>query len=621
MGQNPKKLFQISVDGFWDLFSPLFLKINSRKWYSMSSTEIGIWLARFKAFIPKSILCLREGYSLAILRKDLTAGIAVGVLAFPLAMAYAIGANIPPEKGLYTAIIAGFLISLLGGSRVQIGGPTGTFILLLYTLISTRGFESMVIATLMAGVILIAFGLLGVGTYIKYIPYPVVTGLTTGIALTIFTSQIKDFFGLSITQMPIDVIGKWKIYFYHFSTTNFMALLIGLGTLGTIIFFRKFRPQFPGAIFALALACFITWVFNIDIATIGSHYGALPRTLPIPSVPHFNIDQLITLFPDAMTIALLIAIESLLAGVVSEGMTGWRHQANCELVAQGIANIGSVICGGIPAAGALARTAANVKYGAHTPISGMIHALIIFLIMYIFAPLAGKIPLTALAAVLFMIAWSMSELHHFFHLFTAPRRDILVLITVFILTVLLGVTAAVQVGMILAAFLFMKQMSDITDVISPAQLFEDHREDAREPDAIKKQEVPPEVEIYEINGPFFFGVADRLKNLLNGLEHPPKIFILRMRKVPTIDASGMHALEEFFYECQRQKTLLLLSGVKRGVLRDLKRFHLDLLIGEERIFFHINSALAYCRAQIGSSSLPQFKSSAQAQQAYQTPPQ
>lgn len=547
-----------------------------------------------RAFIPKSFLCFKEGYSFSLFRKDIFAGIIVGIIAFPLAMAYAIGAEIPPERGLFTAIVAGFLISFLGGSRVQIGGPIGAFILLLYTLTQKYGFEGMIAAALLAGLILILFGLIGLGTYIKYIPYPVVTGLTTGIAFTIFTSQINDFFGFSIDKMPINFIEKWKVYLAHLSSIDPTTYCVGLASLTVIIFFRRYKPQFPGAIFALGLAAFVTWFFHLDVATIGSHYGEIPRTLPAPSMPHFTFDQMLTLFPEALTMALLISIESLLSAVVSEGMTGWRHQANCELVAQGFANIGSIIFGGIPAAGGLARTAANVKNGAQTPVSGMIHAVMIFLIMYFFAPLAASIPLAALAAVLFMISWSMSELHHFIHLFTAPKRDILVLLTVFSLTVLMGVTVAVQIGMVLAAFLFMKQMSDLSDVVSPAQLF-DENSNQMEPDGLSKSEIPNGVEIYEINGPFFFGVADRLKNLLNDLERPPKIFILRMRKVPTIDASGMHALEEFFYECKRQGTTLLLSGVKKGVYRDLKRYHLDELIGNDHIFSHVNSALQFAK--------------------------
>lgn len=551
-----------------------------------------------KSFIPKSITCFQEKYSFLHFRKDILAGLTVGIIAFPFAVAAAIGANIPPEKGLFTAIIAGFLISALGGSRVQIGGPTSTFIVILYGILIHHGYDSMVVATLMAGVILVIFGFAGLGTYFKYIPYPVVTGLTTGIAFLIFTGQIKDFLGLSMGPIPGDFIEKWVAYGKHISSWEPTTFGVGVGTLLIIVFFRRYKPQFPGAIIGLVAATFITWAFNIDIETVSSRYGELPRSLPMPSLPSLSFEQMLALIPDALTIALLASIESLLSAVVSEGMTGWRHQSNCELVAQGIANIGSGLFGGLPASGSLARTTANIKNGARTPIAGMTHALTLFLFLFALAPLAGRIPLASLAAVLIMIAWGMSELHHFFHLFTAPKRDILVLLSVFFVTVLVNITTALQVGMILAAFLFMKQMSDISDAVSIAEIIDDENKIPKEKidrDTLSKHEIPQGVEIYEINGPFFFGVADRLKNLLNEIERPPKIFILRMRKVPAIDASGMHALEEFYLECERQGTILLLSGVKKNPLKDLRRYHLNELIGEDHIFSHINYALEFSR--------------------------
>lgn len=546
--------------------------------------------------MPKSFLCLRKGYSWKLFKADTLAGLSVAVIAFPLAIAYAVGANISPQAGLFTAIVAGFLISLLGGSRVQIGGPTGSMILVLSDIILNRGFESMVAAAILAGFILIFLGLTGVGTYIKYIPYPVVTALTTAIAVAIFTSQIKNFFGFSITSFPTDFWGRWQAYIQALPTWDPLSFGIGIGTLAILIYFRKFKPHFPGAVIAMAIAVFITALFQIDVATIGTTYGALPRTLNSFSFPLFSFDTAISLLPDAMTIALLIAIESLLAAVVSEGMTGWRISSNCELVAQGVATIGSVCLGGLPAAGAFARTAANVKSGAKTPVAGMMHAIFVFVILYFLGPLAGLIPLASLAAVLVMVAWNMSELHHFFHLFSAPKRDIVVLVTVFMLALFATVTIAVQVGMVLAAFLFMKQMSDISDVVAPLTTEEGVDDKA----SFKKKDVPEEVEIYEINGPFFFGVTDRLKNLMNELSCRPKVFILRMRKVPTIDASGMHALEEFYLECKRQKTLLLLSEVKKNPLKDLKRYHLDELIGEEHIFSHIHSALSFSKDVVAS---------------------
>lgn len=561
----------------------------------MSTSSVSRW----KTLIPKSIQCFREGYSFSTFRKDFLAGLNVGVIAFPLAIAISIGANIPPERGLFTAIVAGFLISALGGSRVQIGGPTSTFIVILYGIMQRQGFEGMVMATLMAGIILVLLGLAGFGTYIKYIPYPVVTGLTTGIAVVIFSQQFKYFLGLEMGDVPVDFISRWQAIWKYLHTWNPVAFGVGLGALLIIIYFRRVNPRIPGPLVALIVSGIAVYLFNIDLPTIGSQYGTIPRTLPVPSLPILDIKDILDLVPDALTIAILAGIESLLSAVVAEGMTGWRHQSNCELIAQGVANMGSVIFGGMPATGSLSRTAANVKGGATTPVAGMIHAVVIFLIMFLFAPLVSRIPLAALSAVLVMIAWSMSELHHFFHLFTAPKQDIVVLLTVFVLTVTINLSAAVQVGMFMAAFLFMKKMSDLSDVVSTTQYFEESTETLegyyRDPDAINKKDVPEGVEIYEINGPFFFGVADRLKNLLNELERPPHIFILRMRKVPAIDASGMHALEEFFLECRRQKTILLLSGVKKTPLRDLRRFHLDELIGEDHIFSHINSALEFAR--------------------------
>lgn len=566
------------------------------------------FLRRLQHFIPYSFLCLRKGYALATFKSDLFAGISVGIIAFPLALAYAVGADIPPERGLFTAIIAGFVIAALGGSRVQIGGPTGTFIVILFDIISRHGFEGMIIASIIGGVILILFGLAGIGTYFKYIPYPVITGLTTGLALVIFTSQIKDFFGLHIDHQPVDSLGKWGAYFSCLATCHLKTFAVGFGTLGILIFFRRYKPHVPGSLIALILAGFVTWYFDIDVATMGSHYGELPRHLPSPSIPSFTFDDIIMLIPDGLTIAVLVSIESLLSAVVSEGMTGWRHQSNCELVAQGFANIGSVMFGGIPCAGALTRTVANVKSGAKTPISGMVHAVVIFLIMYFFAPFVSFIPLCSIAAVLVMVAWSMSEIHHFMHLLTAPKKDVLVLLTVFIVTVLVNTSVAVQIGMILAAFLFMKQMSDLTGVITSSQKLENEEYERNDPDALSKKQVPIGVEVYEINGPFFFGVADRLKNITNELERPPKVFILRMRKVPTIDASGMHALEEFYLECQRQGTLLILSGVKANPLQDLKRYHLDELIGRENIFSHINLALSHADKFINAKDKDPLKS-------------
>jgi sulfate permease, SulP family len=547
---------------------------------------------RLKTFIPKSIQCFREGYSIQGFLRDLFAGINVGILALPLAIAVSIGAGISPNHGLITAVVAGFLISLLGGSRVQVGGPTATLIVIMYGIMLRHGYEGMLMATFMAGVILIFFGLAGFGTYIKYIPHPVVTGLTTGMAVVIFSSQFKDFLGLDMGVVPLDFMAKWQAYWTHLRTFDFKILTIGLGTLTVLVYCKRYHPKLPSTLIALVIAGAIVWLFKIDIPTIESRYGGICCTFPSPKLPYFQFHELLDLVPDALTIAILCGIESLLSAVVAEGMTGWRHQSNCELVAQGIANIGSVLFGGLPATGSLTRTTANVKSGASTPIAGITHAIVLFGLLYYFSPLMRYIPLASLAAVLIMMAWNMSNCRHFFHLFTAPKKDVIVLIVVFFLTVLINITAAVQVGTILASFMFMKQMSDLSDVVSTPI---NSSEAPANPHIGPPIEVPPEIEIFDINGPLFFGVADRLKNLFNQLSTRPKIFILNMQHVPTIDASGMHALEEFYIECSKHHTVLLLSGVKKGPLKDLQRYHLDEMMGEDHIFSNLPSALEFSR--------------------------
>lgn len=559
---------------------------------------------RIKTLVPKSVQCLRAKYSVKAFFKDVFAGCNVGIIAFPLSIACAIGANIDPERGLFTGVVAGFLISLLGGSRVQIGGPSSTFIVIMYGIMLRHGLDGMLMATFLAGIILILFGLAGFGAYIKYIPYTVVTGLTTGIAVVLFSSQFKNFLGLEMGNVPVDFVSKWQAYWENLHTFNPLALTIGLSTLFIMIYLRRYKASFPSSLVALTIVTLISTIFHLDIETIGSKYGMLPRSLPHPSLPHFEFHEILNLVPDALTLAILAGIESLLSAVVAEGMTGWKHQSNCELIAQGLANIGSGLFGGMPATGSLSRTAANIKSGASTPVSGMVHAGVIFLLMFLFAPLVSCIPLSALAAVLIIISWNMSQIRHFLHLFTAPKRDVFTLLTVFTLTVLIDLTAAVQVGMIVAAFLFMKQMSDLSGVVS--NIRKTDKETSEDLDAIPWQDIPIDVELYEINGPFFFGVTDRLKNVLNELEKPPKIFILRMCHVPTIDASGMHALEEFYLECHRQKTLLILSGVQGAVLRDLKRYRLDELIGEDHIFSHLTTALEFSREYL---RIERFKAS------------
>ncbi|MBY0528880.1 MAG: sulfate permease [Rhabdochlamydiaceae bacterium] len=546
-------------------------------------------------FLPKSIFCcFLEKYTLKTFKADLWAGITVGIVALPLAMAFAIASGVAPEQGLFTAIVAGFLISLFGGSRVQIGGPTGAFVVIVYGIIQRQGYHGLVLATLMAALILILMGACRLGTLIKYIPYPLVTGFTTGIAVIIFSSQVKDLLGLHIDNLPADFLGKWQVMMAALPSWHPSTFCVGLGTLLGIIALRKYFPALPWGIFSIAGVTLVCWIFSVPVETVGDRFGEIPRVLPAPALPSFqlSVDLFRSLIPDAITIAFLAGIESLLSAVIADGMTGRRHKSNCELIAQGIGNLGSVFFGGIPATGAIARTATNIKTGAKTPVAGMIHSLVLFLLIFCFAPLVSQIPLTALAAVLVVIAWNMSEHDHFRHLLKAPLGDIAVLLSAFLLTVLVDITIAVEVGMILAAFVFMKRMSDMGNV-APLMKFVDESsgKDRQDPDAISNKCVPKDVEVYEVTGPFFFGVADSLKDILHGIEPPPKVFILRMRKVPVIDASGLHALEEFYEKCRRDKTVLVLSGVKGQPAKAMQKYGLDKLIGKENIHPHIDPAL------------------------------
>jgi SulP family sulfate permease len=547
-------------------------------------------------FIPKAYFYLRSGYNFSIFRKDLLAGITVGIIALPLAMAFAIASGVSPERGLITAIIAGFLISALGGSRIQIGGPTGAFVVLIYDIVQRTGYEGLALSTLLGAILLILFGIFRLGSWIKYVPHPLIMGFTTGIAVIIFSSQIKDFFGLSMGTPPADFFAKWAAYIRAFPSLQWPTFLLGGGTLLLIILIRRFIPRLPWGIASITVATLCFYVFNIPTPTIASTFGNIPNHLPWPSLPNLSIPEgkLIEICFDAIAIAFLGGIESLLSAVVGDGMIGGRHKSNCELIGQGIANFASIVFGGIPATGAIARTAANIKSGAQTPVSGMIHAITLFFIVFFFAPIVSQIPLAALSAVLIVIAWNMSEYNHFINLLKAPIGDVAVLLTAFLLTVFVDITIAITFGMILASFLFMKRMSQISKIVSLKPLFQEPQEEfpeKKDPASIADKKIPSDIEIYEIQGPLFFGAADILKNVLSNLEKPPKIFILRMRYISFIDASGMQALQEFHQNCQKQKTLLLLSEIHSHAEKDLKKFGLLKLIGKERIYPTLDSAL------------------------------
>ena len=553
-----------------------------------------------KYWLPRSLLIFKEdGYSLSRLYSDLSAGLTVAIIALPLAMAFAIASGVSPERGLFTAIVAGFLISFLGGSRYQIGGPTGAFVVVLYAVILKHGYDGLAIATVMAGLMLFLMGFFKLGSIIKFIPYPVTVGFTTGIALIIFSSQIKDFFGLKIEKMPAEFVDQWALYSLKIFDLNYYSLAIGAISIFLLIKLKHKFPRVPTPIVVIVFSSLIVYLFNLPIETIGSKFGELPSTLPSPSLPAFSLEKIRAVFPDAITIALLDAIESLLSCVVADGMTGDRHHSNKELMGQGIANIASVIFGGIAATGAIARTATNIKSGAFSPLSGMFHAVMLFVFMLLFSKLIVLIPLATLAAILMVVAWNMSEFHHFKAIATkSEKSDIVVLLTTFSLTVLIDLNTGVQTGIMLAGVLFIKRMIDVTGIIDkksavamPFDEGDDETLEADDPHAITKKVVPNEVEVYEINGPFFFGVADRLKNILGELEDSPIVFILRMRHVPMVDATGLHALEEFYELCVKNNTVLVLSGVNEQIQEKMKRFGFDIKIGKENITDNIDMAL------------------------------
>lgn len=534
---------------------------------------------------PKLItLFRRQRYSWSDFSADAIAGLAVAIVALPLAMAIAIASNLPPERGLFTAIVAGFLISAHGGSRYQIGGPTAAFIVTVATVAMKHGYEGLVLATLMAGGILILMAFFRAGEMIKFIPYPVIVGFTSGIALLIAFSQIRDFFGFSITTVPPDFIDKLTIYVTHLHETNFIAILVALASIGIILLTKRYTPKIPGPIMVVIFSGIAVWALNLPVETIESRFGSIPSMLPTPTWPHITFEKLRLLLPDAITIATLAAIESLLSAVVADGMSGTRHKSNAELLGQGIGNIASAIFGGLPATGAIARTATNVKAGARTPVAGMMHALWLFLFMLLLSPLIIKVPLAALAAILMVVAWNMSEFKHVREIMQAPRSDRIVLILTFALTVLVDLNFAIQAGIALASILFIDQMMKATQ-IRPVESEED------DPDSIHHKSIPTCVEVYEIQGPLFFGVAEKLVDTLSLFKTPPKIFILRMRYVPLIDAAGLHALEVLHERLAQQQTRLILSGVNPQVRRFIAQSHIDEKIGVENIVDHIDKAL------------------------------
>lgn len=531
----------------------------------------------WRLFVPKLITVLRQGYSPAGFQRDVLAGLTVAIVALPLSLALAIASGTTPDKGLVTAVVAGFLISALGGSRFQIGGPTGAFVVVVFNVIAQHGYDGLLIATALAGLILIAAGLAQLGTWVKYIPQPVVTGFTAGIAVVIFSSQVKDLLGLEMAELPADFIAKWTAMAQHLDSVSGASVSIATFALAIILMLRRFAPKLPGFLLAVAAASVIAWALGLTVPTIGSKFGELPRTLPVPHLPEVSWSQIKALLPSAFTIAFLAGVESLLSAVIADGMTGRRHRSNCELVAQGVANMASTVFGGMPATGAVARTATNIRAGACSPIAGMMHAVFLLVFMLLLGPLIAYIPLASLAAVLVVVAWNMSEVHHFRALLSAPAGDRLILLLTFALTVLLDLTIAIGVGVVLAAIMFMHRMAEAVAVHSHADLIEEDVDDFSRPRTdtyTRRSELPPGVEVFELRGPFFFGATNKLNDVLERIGQPPRAFVLLMRDVPLIDASGAHALKAFFERCLRHGTVVILVQMGTMVRRTLQDMRL-----------------------------------------------
>ena len=540
-------------------------------------------------FKPKFFTVLPE-ITPTQLFKDIIAGILVGIVALPLAIAFAIASGVSPEKGLITAVIGGFVVSFLGGSRVQIGGPTGAFIVILYGIVSQYGINGLMIATIMAGVILMLMGFAQFGSLIKFIPYPVVVGFTSGIAVIIFSSQISDFFGLSIEKVPADFIDKWIAYGQHASTCNPESVMVGMLSLCIILFWPRISRKIPGSIIAILVSTLVVRLLGLDVATIESRFGEIPSGLPAPSFPVFDFVTIRKLVMPATTIALLGAIEALLSAVVADGMIGTRHKSNMELVAQGVANILTPLFGGIPVTGAIARTATNIKNGGRTPVAGMVHALTLLGIMLLFGKWAKLIPMPTLAAILIVVAWNMSEHHVFRQLLKSPRSDVVVLLTTFGLTVVFDLTIAIEIGMLLAVILFMKHMAGIANVDVVTGELKD-REEEDDPNAIITRSVPEGVEVFEISGAMFFGAASKFRDAMHIVGKPPVVRIIRMRKVLSIDATGLNMLRELLADCRKTDTSLVLSGVHAQPLFAMQQYGIYNDIGEENIFGNIDEAL------------------------------
>lgn len=542
----------------------------------------------------KLFSCLKT-YDKKTFMSDLMAGIIVGIVALPLAIAFGIASGVTPEKGIITAIVAGLVISLFGGSKVQIGGPTGAFIIIIYGIIQKYGFEGLTIATLMAGFFLVLFGLLRLGTIIKYIPYPIVVGFTSGIAVTIFTTQIKDLFGLTLPSNPSDFIEKWGVYLQNFNTIDPWCALIGVASVVVIAVTPRFSKKIPGSLIAIILMTIVALLLKnfagvLSIETIGDRFS-ISNELPAAQVPDMNWETIKSLVSPAITIAILGAIESLLSATVADGVIGDHHDSNTELVAQGLANIASPLFGGIPATGAIARTMTNINNGGKTPVAGIIHAVVLLLIFLFLMPLAKYIPMTCLAGVLVVVSYGMCGWRSFLELMKNPKSDVTVLLITFFLTIIFDLTIAIEVGLIIACLLFMKRMSETTDVKAITEEIDLNQDAEFSTGNLDHLIIPQGVEVYEINGPYFFGAGNKFEEIMASFGDRPKVRIIRMRKVPFVDSTGIHNLTNLCEMSKKEGIQIVLSGVREKVNGQLEHAGFYHLIGEENICSHINLAL------------------------------
>lgn len=543
----------------------------------------------YRKLEPKFLAILREGYSRKLLIGDLLGGLTVGVVALPLSIALAIASGVKPEQGLYTAIFAGAVIAILGGSRAQISGPTGAFIVIVYGIVQKYGYDGLVVATLIAGVMLIIMGLVRMGSFLKFIPYPVVIGFTSGIALIIASSQVSDFLGLRIDTVPADFVAKWATYIEHFPTANLYTVAVGGLSLFIIVLWPRITHRVPGQLIAILVVTAAVQALQLPVDTIATRFGGVPNSLPSPHIPVVTFELFQQMFMPALTIAILAGLESLLSAVVADGMMGTRHRSNMELIAQGSGNIVSVLFGGIPATGAIARTATNIKSGGKTPISSLIHCAFLLLVLLFVGKWAALIPMATLAAVLLVVAYNMSEWREFLHLLKSPRGDVAVLLATFLLTVLIDLTTAIQVGILLAAFLFLQKMSTETRVsLITDNLADDDEARARNMSGV---EIPPGVEVFELYGSLFFGAVRQFKESIRVVSKKPKVLILRMRHVPSIDASGVRVLEEMADDADANGYELVFSAVSRSVYRVMRQSGLVEKIGRKKFAGDIFAAL------------------------------